>query len=100
MVRAVHRQAAAAHRAGLEARRAGAELPWSLDRMGKTADEMAAQVVAFRLRASAWHVEAKLSQDKPADERRRLLAGLESPGSYANRPLADAFRRHSGRRAG
>ncbi len=69
------------------------ERPWSLDRMGDTAREMADQVVAFRLRADSWHAEAKLSQDKPAEERERVLAGLEGPGPYANAALAAAMRR-------
>jgi transcriptional regulator len=68
--------------------------PWSLDRMGETAREMADQVVAFRLPADSWHAEAKLSQDKPAAERSRVLAGLDAPGPYANAPLAAAMRRH------
>ena len=68
--------------------------PWSLERMGETAREMADKVVAFRLRADSWHAEAKLSQDKPAAERTRVLAGLEAPGPYANAPLAEAMRRH------
>ena len=71
---------------------AGVERPWSLDRMGETAREMADRVVAFRLRAASWHAEAKLSQDKPADERARVLAGLERPGPYANVALAAAMR--------
>ena len=73
---------------------AAVEHPWSLDRMGDTAREMADQVVAFRLRADSWHAEAKLSQDKPGDERTRVVAGLETPGPYANAPLAAAMRRH------
>ena len=68
--------------------------PWSLERMGETAREMADKVVAFRLRADSWHAEAKLSQDKPAAERTRVLAGLDAPGPYANAPLAEAMRRH------
>jgi transcriptional regulator len=72
---------------------AAVERPWSLDRMGETAREMADQVVAFRLRADSWHAEAKLSQDKPAAEQARVLAGLERPGPYANSPLAAAMRR-------
>ena len=72
---------------------AAVERPWSLERMGRTAREMADQVVAFRLRAESWHAEAKLSQDKPAHERTRVLAGLETPGPYANAPLAAAMRR-------
>jgi transcriptional regulator len=69
------------------------EQPWSLERMGQEAREMADQVIAFRLRAQSWHAEAKLSQDKPAHERVRVLAGLEAPGPYANAPLAAAMRR-------
>jgi transcriptional regulator len=72
---------------------AAVEHPWSLDRMGDTAREMADQVIAFRLRAESWHAEAKLSQDKPAEERARVLAGLEAPGPYANPPLVAAMRR-------
>src|SRR3954467_12419130 len=71
---------------------AAVERPWSLDRMGDTAREMADEVVAFRLRADSWHLEAKLSQDKPEEERARVLAGLSRPGLYPNAPLADAMR--------
>ena len=71
---------------------AAVDQPWSLHRMGDTAREMADQVVAFRLDADSWHAEAKLSQDKPADERARVLAGLERPGAYANPWLATAMR--------
>ncbi len=70
--------------------------PWSLDRMGETAREMADQVVGFRLRADSWHAEAKLSQDKPADEQARVLAGLRQPGPYRHDALADAMRRLGG----
>jgi transcriptional regulator len=68
------------------------ERPWSLDRMGSTAREMADQVIAFRLEADSWHAERKLSQDKPARERARVLRGLDGPGAYANAPLARAVR--------
>jgi len=71
---------------------AAVEQPWSLDRMGDAAREMADEVVGFRLPAQSWHAEAKLSQDKPANERARVLAGLESPGPYANAALAAAMR--------
>ena len=67
--------------------------PWSLDRIGEEAREMADKVVAFRLRADSWHAEAKLSQDKPADEQERVRAGLEAPGPYSNAPLAALMRR-------
>jgi transcriptional regulator len=71
---------------------AAVEHPWSLDRMGETAVEMAREVIAFRLRADSWHAEAKLSQDKPRDERERVIAGMQSPGAYANPALAAAMR--------
>jgi transcriptional regulator len=64
--------------------------------MGDEARKMAEQVVAFRLRAESWHAEAKLSQDKPDDERARVLAGLENDGAYANPALAAAMRRFGG----
>ena len=67
-----------------------------LDRMGEQAREMADRVVAFRVRADEWYAEAKLSQDKPADERARILGGLEGSGPYANAPLAAAMRRDAG----
>jgi transcriptional regulator len=73
---------------------AAVEHPWSLDRMGDTARSMADEVVAFRLRAASWHAEGKLSQDKPDDERARVLAGLEGPGAYADARLAAAMREH------
>jgi len=72
---------------------AAVDQPWSLARMGEQAREMADRVVAFRLCAQSWHAEAKLSQDKPADERARVLTGLERPGPYANGRLAAAMRR-------
>jgi transcriptional regulator len=67
------------------------ESPWSLDRLGAAAREMADQVVAFRVQADDWHAEAKLSQDKPPHERARVLAGLRGDGPYANPPLAAAM---------
>jgi len=60
--------------------------------MGETAREMADNVIAFRVVAEAWYGEAKLSQDKPDDERQRVVAGLEGSGPYANAPLAAAMR--------
>jgi transcriptional regulator len=69
------------------------ERPWNLGRMGSGAREMANRVTAFRLAASSWHAEGKLSQDKPAHERERVIGGFEAPGPYANGPLAAAMRR-------
>jgi transcriptional regulator len=75
---------------------AAVDRSWSLERMGRTAREMADQVIAFRLRADSWHAEAKLSQDKPQDEQARVAAGLGEPGPYANLPLLEAMRRLAG----
>jgi transcriptional regulator len=72
---------------------AAVEQPWSLSRMGDGGREMADKVVAFRLRAESWHAEAKLSQDKPAAERERLIDGLAAPGPYRNPALAQLMRR-------
>jgi transcriptional regulator len=72
---------------------AAVEEPWSLDSAGDTTREMADQVIAFRLEAQSWHGEAKLSQDKPAEERAHVLAGLEHRGPYSNLPLAATMRR-------
>ena len=69
------------------------EEPWSLESLGHTAREMADEVIAFRLPAASWNAEAKLSQDKPVQERSRVLAGLERDGPYANAALAAAMRR-------
>jgi transcriptional regulator len=71
------------------------EQPWSLDRMGDTARELADQVIAFKLVAADWHLEAKLSQDKPAPERTRLVERLQSTGAYANPALAREMQRRS-----
>jgi transcriptional regulator len=69
------------------------ERPWSLDRMPETASDMAGEVIAFRLVADSWYAEAKLSQDKPPEDRRRVLGGLEGDAAYANPALATAMRR-------
>lgn len=66
--------------------------PWSLDCEGDSAREMADQVVAFRLRAQWWHAEAKLSQDRPENERARVLTGLQDDPAYANPALVAAMR--------
>jgi len=74
---------------------AAVEHPWSLDDMedGRAVREMADKVVAFRVRPDWWHAEAKLSQDKPEDDRARVLAGFEAPGPYVNPGVAAAIRR-------
>ncbi len=54
------------------------------------------------LRRTVEHFESavqqpwSLSRDKPADERIRVLAGLERTGAYENRPLAATMRKLGG----
>jgi transcriptional regulator len=74
---------------------AAVDAPWSLDRAGGSAREMADRVRAFRLQAHWWHAEAKLSQDKSEDEQARVLAGLEHDRAYRNPALAEAMRSRS-----
>ncbi|MBE2316529.1 FMN-binding negative transcriptional regulator [Solirubrobacter sp. CPCC 204708] len=71
---------------------AAVQRPWSLDRLEDGGRAMADKVTAFRLRPEAWWAEAKLSQDKPADERARLIAALQAPGPYQDAALAEAMR--------
>jgi transcriptional regulator len=42
-----------------------------------------AGIVGFELEVQAWRPTFKLSQNKPADERARVAAGLEAQGSAA-----------------
>jgi transcriptional regulator len=70
--------------------------PWSLDRMSDRGRSMADQVVAFRLVADWWYAEAKLSQDKPPEERARVLRGVDGDPAYANPALAAAMREFGG----
>lgn len=70
---------------------AASERPWSLDEMDEDeAQAMADEVVAFTVRATWWHAEAKLHQDWSDANRRRVADGLEAAGNPA---LADAVRR-------
>ena len=58
--------------------------PWTLDKLApEKLRAMLAGIVGFELEVQAWRETLKLSQNKPADERTRLAAGLESEGSPA-----------------
>ena len=71
---------------------AAVEHPWALDRLEDGGRAMADKVTAFRLPAHAWWAEAKLSQDKPAEEQDRLVTALQAPGPYHQPALAAAMR--------
>jgi transcriptional regulator len=58
--------------------------PWTLDKMPETKlQPMLSAIVGFELEVLAWRPTFKLSQNKPADERERVAAGLEAQGSRA-----------------
>ena len=66
-----------------EARVTGGE-PWTMAKM--PADKlrtMMAAIVGFEIEVTAWRETFKLSQNKPADERARAIAGLEEQGAPA-----------------
>lgn len=56
--------------------------PWTLDKMPEAKlRPMLNAIVGFELEVQAWRPTFKLSQNKPADERERVAAGLEAQGS-------------------
>lgn len=56
--------------------------PWTMDQMPPDRlRQMLGGIVGFELEVLAWRPTLKLSQNKPADERARVAAGLEAAGS-------------------
>lgn len=56
--------------------------PWTLGKMpGPALEAMLKGIVGFELEVQAWRPTFKLSQNKPAPERERVIAGLEAAGS-------------------
>ncbi len=72
------------------------ERPWSLDEQEDGGRGMAQEVIGFRLAAERWHLEEKLSQDKPEELQADVVAGLEADGPYRDDVLAAAMRRLGG----
>ncbi|MES2303565.1 MAG: FMN-binding negative transcriptional regulator [Pseudomonadota bacterium] len=65
--------------------------PWTMDKMPPDAlRKMMAAIVGFELEVQAWRPTFKLSQNKSAEERARVAAGLEAEGSPA---MAELMRR-------
>lgn len=65
--------------------------PWTMDKMPPEASRrMMAAIVGFEMEVQAWRPTFKLSQNKSADERARVAAGLEAEGSPA---MAELMRR-------
>ncbi|MCW1383961.1 FMN-binding negative transcriptional regulator [Novosphingobium sp. KCTC 2891] len=64
---------------------------WTMDKMPEAAlGRMIDAIVGFELEVIAWRPTLKLSQNKPADERARVAAGLEAEGAPA---IAELMRR-------
>ena len=58
--------------------------PWTMDKMPPdTLRRMMGAIAGFEMEVQAWRPTFKLSQNKPADERARVAAGLEAEGSPA-----------------
>ncbi|MBB6427962.1 FMN-binding negative transcriptional regulator [Sphingopyxis sp. JAI128] len=64
--------------------RVGADPPWTRDKMNPALfGKMTGAIVGFEMRIAAWRPTIKLSQNKSADERDRVVAGLEATGHGA-----------------
>jgi len=66
-----------------EARILGGE-PWTIDKLpAPKLQKLLAGIAGFEMEIQAWRPTLKLSQNKPAEERARVAAGLEAQGSRA-----------------
>lgn len=64
--------------------RVGANPPWTRNKMNPALfSKMTGAITGFELRITAWRPTIKLSQNKPADERERVIAGVEASGHGA-----------------
>jgi transcriptional regulator len=58
--------------------------PWTMDKMARIKrDRMMDMIVGFELTVLAWRPTFKLSQNKPPEERARLIEGLKAEGANA-----------------
>ena len=62
--------------------RIAAGQPWTMDKLPEAKSRaLQSAIVGFELEVTAWRETMKLSQNKPADERERVAAGLEGEGA-------------------
>ena len=62
--------------------RIAAGQPWTMDKLPEAKSRaLQSAIVGFELEVIAWRETIKLSQNKPADERERVAAGLEGEGA-------------------
>ncbi|MGB3469623.1 MAG: FMN-binding negative transcriptional regulator [Erythrobacter sp.] len=58
--------------------------PWTMDKLeDKARDALLRGIVGFEMQIDRVRETVKLSQNKPEDERQRLIEGLESEGAHA-----------------
>lgn len=78
--------------------RVGANPPWTRAKMNPALfGKMTGAIIGFEMRITAWRPTIKLSQNKSADERERVIAGVEATGHGA---LAQLMRHLGGDREG
>lgn len=78
--------------------RVGANPPWTRDKMNPALfSKMTGAIIGFEMRISAWRPTIKLSQNKSAEERARVVEGVEATGHGA---LAQLMRHLGGDREG
>ncbi len=64
--------------------RIGANPPWTRGKMTPALfSKMTGAITGFEMRVTAWRPTVKLSQNKPADERERVIDGIEATGHGA-----------------
>ncbi len=78
--------------------RVSANPPWTRDKMNPALfSKMTSAIVGFEMRIAAWRPTIKLSQNKSAEERGRVISGVEATGHGA---LAQLMRHLGGDKAG
>ena len=78
--------------------RVGVNPPWTRDKMNPALfSRMTGAITGFEMRITAWRPTIKLSQNKSADERARVIEGIEATGHGA---LAQLMRHLGGDREG
>lgn len=72
--------------------RIGANPPWTRGKMNPALfSRMTGAITGFEMRITAWRPTVKLSQNKSADERERVIAGIEATGHNALAQLMRHF---------